>query len=413
MRDEAGAMRFTSGCWILIGALVLLAACSRGTPGPGGGDEGDAATAPAGVDTRLAGDAMRGLLLFRQGQLIAAEPHLQAALEAAPDDRRLLEALGAIYALSDRPAEAEPLLRRATAESPSSFGAWFHLARVLSDTGREEEALQAIREARRRDPRPVAGMIEEARLLTRVGRYDEAEPIAREAIARNPGVAEPHVVLARCLQERGALDDAAATLRDAIAAEPDHLGALSRLVTIEMRRGNVEEAERARQAHREALALRRVADRVRGPRRNAVAAFGRGDYDEALDTFRAVARETPDDPQVHLHIGATLIALQRYDEALDALRLCLDLDPREARAYTEISRLHALEGRIDEAFEALQQAVELNPDDPEPHYVRAGLHRARGEEELYTREMQRFEELRARFGETAEPSPVPGAGEVP
>jgi tetratricopeptide (TPR) repeat protein len=284
---------------------------------------------------------------------------------------------------------------------------------VLADTGRDEEALQAIREARRRDPRPLPGLIEEARLLTRVGRYEEAEPIAREAIARDAGVAEAHVVLARCLQERGVLDDAAGELRRAIAIESDHLGALNRLVTIEMRRGNVEEAERVRQAHRDALALRRVEDRVRGPRRAAVAAFGRGDYDEALETFRSVARETPDDPQVFLHIGATLSALQRYDEAFEALQNCLRLDPREARAHTEIGRLHALEGRLDEAFEALERASALNPEDPEPHYVRAGLHQERGEEELYHREMQRFEELQARFAEAGTSSPIPGPGEVP
>ncbi len=412
MRDEACALRFHSGWLLVIGTVLLLAACARGTPGPGG--EEAAATASPGAQARLAGDPMQeGLRLFRQGQLSAAEPHLQAALEAAPEDRRLLEALGAIYALSDRPAEAETLLRRVTADSPSSFGAWYYLARVLTDTGRDEEALQAIRAARRRDPRPLPGLIEEARLLTRLGRYQEAEPIAREAIARDAGRAEAHVVLARCLQERGALDEAAGRLRRALDLEPDHLAALSRLVTIEMRRGNVEEAERVRQAHREALALRRVEDRVRVPRRAAVAAFARGDYAEALATFRSVARQTPDDPQVHLHIGATLIALQHYDEALEALRNCLRLDPLEARAHTEIGRLHALEGRLDEAFEALEQASALNPEDPEPHYVRAGLHQARGEEELYNREMQRFRELQARFAEAGASFPVPGPGEVP
>jgi len=152
---------------------------------------------------------------------------------------------------------------------------------------------------------------------------------------------------------------------------------------------------------------------VRGPRRQAVAAFGRGDFVAALEIFRSVAEETPDDPQIHLHIGATLVALQRYDEALESLQLCLDLDPSEGRAYTEIGRLRALQGRFDEAFEALDQAVRLNGDDPEPHYVRAGLHKARGEEGLYRREIQRFEELRDRLEETGERSPAADAGEVP
>ena len=412
MRDDAGARRFPSGCCSLAGVLLLLAACARGAPAPGGGDD-QAVTSPHEVNDTLDDEATTGLQLFRQGRLIAAEPHLQAALQAAPDDRRLLEALGAIYALSDRPAEAEMLLRRVTSGSPSSFGAWFYLARVLADTGREEEALQAIRAAQRLDPRPLAGMIEEARLLSRLGRYGEAEPIARAAIARDPQKVEPHVVLGRCLQERGALDAAAAALRDVLAIDGGHLGALSRLATIEMRRGNVEEAERLNLAHRQALARQRVEDRVRGPRRAAIAAFGRGDYAAALGAFQSVARDTPDDPQIHLHLGATLIALGRYDEAFEALQTCLRLDPLEGRAHTELGRLHALQGRFDQAFEALQRASGLNPDDPEPHYVRAGLHRARGEEALYTREIQRFEELRARFAAAGERAPVVDAGEVP
>lgn len=407
-------MRFPFGVWL--GAALLLAgtllACARGTPDPGGGEAGEL-TSGAGEESAPSGDATRGLQLFRQGRLVAAEPYLHAALRDAPDDPRLLEALGTICALSDRPAEAETLLRRVTAGTPASFGSWFYLARVLADTGREEEALQAIREARRFDPRPLAGLIEEARLLSRLGRYAEAEPVAREAIERDANKAEPRVVLARCLQERGELDQAAAALRDALAVQPDHLGALSGLATIEMRLGHESEAERLRRMHQEALARQRVEDRVRGPRREAVAAFGRGEYDKALEMLRSVARDTPDDPQIHLHIGATLVALQRYAEALDALQLCLRLNPQEARAYTEIGRLQALQGRFDEAFEALRQAVELNPQDPEPHYVRAGLHKARGEEDLYRLEMRRFEQLRAGFDEDVQPPAGDRQGEAP
>jgi tetratricopeptide (TPR) repeat protein len=406
MRDAGRWGRIRAARGGLIGAMLLVAACARTAPGPGA--EGDAAgPAPAATGQGAGGDAQRGLTLFRQGRLIDAEPILEAALRAAPEDRRLQEALGSIYALTDRPGEAETLLRRATEGTPSSFGAWFHLGRALADTGREEEALLAVREARRRDPRPLVGLIEEGRLLERLGRCDEAEPIARQAIAREAGRAEPHVILSGCLQERGALDEAAASLRQALAVDPHHLGALSRLVAVEMRRGNLEAAERAQASHREALARRRVDDRVRGPRRDGVAAFGRGEYDAALAAFLEVAAETPDDPQVHLHIGATLSALGRYDDALASLERSLDLDPRDARVHTEIGRLRALEGRHAEAFEALERAIGMNPDDPEPHYVRAGLHRQRGEEDLYRLEMQRFEELESRLGVDSPPDARP------
>src|SRR5712692_449257 len=39
-----------------------------------------------------------GLQLFRKGDFKGAEPHLAGALRQSPGDRRILEALGAIYA---------------------------------------------------------------------------------------------------------------------------------------------------------------------------------------------------------------------------------------------------------------------------------------------------------------------------
>jgi tetratricopeptide (TPR) repeat protein len=414
MRNAGHTDRIPSLLAVLVVAAALLLACARDAPAPDGEEGGDGAVPPSGATASPGGVAQDdGLRLFRRGELEAAEPLLQAALEAAPNDRRLLEALGAIYALSDRPAEAETLLRRVTAESPSSFGAWFYLARVLADTGRDEEALQAIREARRREPRLLAGIIEEALLLSRLRRYEEAEVIAREAIARDAGSAEAHFVLARSLRERGALAESAEALRRTIEIEPDHLGALSQLATHEMRQGNVEEAKRYREAHRQALAQQRVAERVRAPLRAGVDAFNRGDYETTLRQFEVVVRDTPDDPQVYLYLGSAHLALGHYDEARDALHRCLRLAPREERALTELGRLYALTNRFEEAFEVLQQAIASNPDYPMPHYILAGLHRARGEEELSRQEMRRFEELQAAYEEKPAPLPAPDPGERP
>jgi Flp pilus assembly protein TadD len=168
------------------------------------------------------------------------------------------------------------------------------------------------------------------------------------------------------------------------------------LVTLAARRGDGAAAERWRGAHREALRRQRVEEGVRGRRLLAIEAFNREDYAAALRELQAIAREDPDDPQVHLHLGSTHLALGRLDEARAALERSLRLEPRSERALTEIGRLHAVEGRLDEAVGALRQAIAINPEFPEPHYYLAGIHRARGEAERFRDEMRRFEELRAR-----------------
>jgi tetratricopeptide (TPR) repeat protein len=109
-----------------------------------------------------------------------------------------------------------------------------------------------------------------------------------------------------------------------------------------------------------------------------------------------ILREDPGDPQVHLHLGSTYLALGRHEEALRSLQESLRLDPRGDRALTELGRLHALTGRLQEARAALERAIASNPEFAEPHYVLAGVLRAQGDLEGFRREARRFEELRAR-----------------
>src|SRR3989338_6410396 len=81
----------------LAAAIFLWSCGSAGEPAaPGAGTAGSSGTGlpAASLDP--------GLQLFRRGDLKGAEPHLAGALKQAPRDRRILEALGSIYARTDR-----------------------------------------------------------------------------------------------------------------------------------------------------------------------------------------------------------------------------------------------------------------------------------------------------------------------
>ena len=135
---------------------------------------------------------------------------------------------------------------------------------------------------------------------------------------------------------------------------------------------------------------------MRNHRIQGVAAFNREDYRTALQEFREIARQDPDDPQVHLHLGSTYIALGNLDEARREIDRCLSLDPRNDRALAELGRAQALGGHLEEAIGTLQRAVAVNPEFAEPHYYLAGIHKARGEQDLYQGEMKIFNELQSR-----------------
>jgi len=196
-----------------------------------------------------------------------------------------------------------------------------------------------------------------------------------------------------------------------VKGKPGHLGALSHLVTVATRLGRPKDAERARQAHREALAQSRIEERVRGHRLKGVEAFNREDYDTALLEFETIAREDPSDYQAPLYIGSALIALGRLEEARVALAKSLQLQPRNERALMELGRLEALQDRLDAAVAALQQAIAVNPEFAEPHYFLAAVHAARGEMDSARAETQRYEELKARSQGAAMEIVTPESGE--
>ena len=378
-------------------APAVLGICLPGCAGPSTAPAPSSA-APAGTPSALAFEPSlpRGLAALRRGDLVAAEGHLVAAMVKQPGDPILLEAIGAVYARTDRPARAEAAFREALGRRPEAPGARLGLATVLIDTGRLDEAAAEIETVLRGDPGNLPAVLKKALLDVRAGRAVAGETGARRVLAAQPDNVEAHYVLGLALERRGALEEAGAAFRAALATAPDHLGALSHLITLAARGGRRAEASRLQADYDAALRRVRVEERVRKHRIAGIEAFNKGDYRAALEAFETIAREDPRDPQVHLHIGSTHLALGDRVAARRALEASLAIDPRGDRALAELGRLLALENRLEEAETALRQAIVVNPEFPEPHYYLAGVLMARGDGAGFRAEMARYEELRAR-----------------
>ncbi|MFQ5877174.1 MAG: tetratricopeptide repeat protein [Acidobacteriota bacterium] len=392
-------VRLPASGWLIPAwlALALLACGAPGEDGPRGGRSGGRGPGGSLSQGRPPAPSVEiGLSLFREGDYEAAEPRLLEALRGSPRDARILEALGSIYARTDRLRRAEESFREALEIRPDSVDARLGLAGVWIDSGRYEDALEVVEAVLRRHPDNVDAGVRRALLLLRRGRPAEAESAARQVLARRPEHAEARYVLGLSLLRQGRLEGASIELRGVLERSPHHLGALGNLISVEMRLGRPGEAESFRRRHRQALRRVRVEERVRGRRLAAVAAFNREDYPTALRELRAIAREDPGDAQVHLYLGSTHIALGDYRAAREALERSLSLEARSERALMELGRLDALEGRLDEAVDALLRAIEVNPQFAEPHYFLAGVYMARGQPELYERQMRIYRDLRSR-----------------
>ena len=385
----SNARTLTTLCALAV--VPLLWAC-----GPGGGTSAPATERSADDGPIQPASLETGLLLYRQGDLKGAEAQLASALRGAPRDRRVLEALGSIYARSDRWKQAEESFRAALLVEPASIGARIGLASVCIDTGRYDEAAAILAEVRQRDPENPVASLKGALLDARMGRSAEAEAAARRVIARQPANPEAHYVLGLALERNGALVEATVEMRRVHDLSPSHLGALSHLVTIATRLGRGDEAVGWRRTQQEALSRAHVEERVRDHRIKGVAAFNSEDYRTALLEFQTIARQDPGDPQVHLHLGSTYIALDDLEGARRELELCLSLDPGNDRALAELGRAYAKANRMDEAIGALRKAIAMNPQLAEPHYYLAGIYMARGEQDLFQKEMTIFNDLQSR-----------------
>ena len=392
MRQEIPARGNRRFLACLAALTILLAACARGER-PEARPASDGTPAPAAAEAEAA--AREGIRLLRAGAADAAEPLLERALAARPGDPRLLEALGQVYARTDRFRQAEESFRQALAADPES-PARLSLARLLGDTGRNDEGLRELEPLLRLRGNVPPVVLEEARLRLRAGDAVRGLDAARRAAGLDPRSAEAQYLVGLGLEATGDIPGALAAFERAGAIDPAHLGALSHMRTLLARLGRPVESARAGALHEAALARRRVDERVRGHRVAAVEAFNREQYDRALEEFRLIAREDPTDPQAQLFIGSSLLALGRRDEARAALEQSLKLDPRGERAWLEMGRLLAMENRLDEAVAALRRAAEIQPTFAEPHYFLSGILQARGDGDQARAEMARYEELRRR-----------------
>ena len=120
--------------------------------------------------------AQYGSSLGNRGDLTAAIPHLQRAVELRPRSFSAQANAGLAYLRAGRAADALPFLERAAAMRPGSFNAAANLGLALVALDRAADAiphLQRARAARPDAPEPRLGL---ARAYTRLGRpHDAAE----------------------------------------------------------------------------------------------------------------------------------------------------------------------------------------------------------------------------------------------
>lgn len=352
----------------------------------------------------------RGIRFLADGQSDEAVKVLELARRADPASVRIAVELARAYLLEQKLGMARKILKETLASPGATAEEKVRGREVLVEVLLADGNLAAAKQACAplleggsvsAVSRRLSGMI-----AYREGDSKRALSELNEAVRLSPGDAETRTALGVTLLQVGDLPGAAAALEEAARLDPGSQSALGNLAKVYDRQGRVADAESARRRFQEIQEMRSLRDKVEPLQAKGAEAYNAGRLDEALESFQAVLKISPRDPEALAHLGSVYIALQKLEEAERYLKQAMEVLPEDAFTLTEMGRVRALQNDIDGAAELLQRASRSDPDAPEPHYFLAGIYYAQGRKEDFAREKAAFERLR-------KISPMPGVMELP
>jgi tetratricopeptide (TPR) repeat protein len=292
--------------------------------------------------------AMKGAVLFRQGDLDAGQTSLEQAIEMEPAFLKPREDLGALYLAKGEIDKAIAQLRKAVAIDPDNAAVVGRLTAALEQSGRDEEA-ESVRNAFT-DRMPVDALLTEAERLFSAGSIGETEKFCDAVLQREPQNSRALKLLAMAANEDERFVIAEAFLTRIVRLAPDDPGALIDL-----------------------------------------AAFlnGRSRYPEAIEYARRAAALDPSSADIQLMLGNLYSIIGKSDDAVAAYQQCLEKEPDNASALVGRGHLLRIDGKQDEAMADYRRSLEIRPDFGAAWWYLSSLHRfSASDEEVRTMQEQ-------------------------
>jgi tetratricopeptide (TPR) repeat protein len=324
-------------------------------------------------------------LFLRQNRATDAVAMAEAALKLVPGHREAHRVLGTIYAsragdaqAGSRETQRENLARAIehltrAAERPESGGMVdanirAMLARLHVMNASYDEAIPLLRELVRQEPGWQDGPTLLVEAYAAAGRTDEAILWLEEAAPFNPQL---YATLADFYGRSRRWRDAAAAYELALRNSPRSFDLRVRYGSMLLNAGGDEEAVKARDALREALAMRATDER--GLFLLSLAERRAGDYEAATATARRLIAQNPKNVRGYSSLAEALGEQREYQAVAEALEPAVarfrqaggndasgalsTLLPHLGFAYQQL-------GQYDRAIAAFEEARKTTPHDP-------------------------------------------------
>ena len=183
-----------------------------------------------------------GAAFYWAGYPDQALPYLTETLKRAPDNERVLLAVGKIHLEMGRHAEAKQSLVHAAALNPLNAEVWNELGGVAEAEGNTPEALRLYRKALACDPASLYALLNTAQALAKLNEHAEAETLFRKAMAADPHSADAAVGLGLLLANTERYAEAKALFLHTIEEHRDNASAINNLGVLYMKMGQTNDA---------------------------------------------------------------------------------------------------------------------------------------------------------------------------
>jgi len=351
-------------------------------------------------------DAIKGahMLLsafyYERGRFDDAVAILEDGTAHVDEEMDLIYGMARLWRSRGMDEKADGLLRRAAEVSPDKAAPQLVLSAHLGQKGDSDGALKAALRAAEIEPDNKIVQMRVAELRVDVGYRDGDEEsiqagrrLVDALLEQEPSSPDAHFVRAKIALAENDLTGAEQALLRVIEARPDWSQARFVLGSTlaaanELARARVELA-RAIEIEPTMRHARRLLTQIHSQL---------GEHEFAIEQGRAYLSQVPDDSQIRIVVGQSLIRVGRTEQAYEEVSRIPEED-RDAAAYFALGRLDLAFGRKEQARERLMKADEISPGRPAVLRLLLALDRDAGQAAA---SIKRIHEVAEQFPESSE-----------
>jgi Tfp pilus assembly protein PilF len=352
----------------------------------------------------VAGDLSQAENAIEKKNYAAAEPLLQKAVTAAPDNYVAWFDLGFVYHAQGKDDQAIIAYRKSVAAKPDVFESNLNLGLILAqshqpDAARYLRAATTLKPTANVDEGHARAWLSLAHVLESSNPHDALEAY-HQAAALQPTDPEPNLSAARLLEGSGDYAGAAKECEQAVKRDRSSQEGLTCAAEMQLKSGNYAAAEHILQkladAHPNDLTPRVQLARLylaQGQNADALTVltevlkldpgnqpaqadvaliyFKLGKFSQAEPIYRALLAGNPNDADLHERLGQTLLKQLKYADAEHEFLTAVKLRPTFGEAYGDLATAADENKDYVLAIKAVNARDQLLPPLPVGYFMRA------------------------------------------